>query len=80
VRALGNEEKQKRNELVRRILQLCGACSHGQGKGRGLICDRKKSQCHSKRVRKWLEEIDFLEVKQHEDKRKGKSKGRDKDS
>lgn len=54
-------KRDERNELIRKILQVCGACSHGQGKGRGLICDRKRSQCHSKQVRKWLKEIERLE-------------------
>lgn len=65
----------EKNELVRKILQVCGACSHGQGKGRGLVCDRKKSLCHSKKVRQWLKEIKQLEVKQ-----RGKNKGEDKDN
>ena len=69
VKVSGNKEKQvavksERNELVRKILQICGPCSHGQGKGRGLICDRKKSLCYSKRVSKWLKEIEKLERKE----------------
>jgi hypothetical protein len=72
--------KDEKNELVRKILQVCGTCSHGQGPGRGLVCSQKGGQCHSKRVQRWLKEIKELEVKQYEDKRKGKSKGRDKDS
>jgi hypothetical protein len=49
------------NELTRLILQVCASCGHGKWQGGAITYDRKKSQCHSKRVRKWLEEIKRLE-------------------
>jgi len=50
----------EKNELVRKILQVCAGCPHFK---KDASCDRKKSQCHSKRVRQWLERIEELEQK-----------------
>jgi putative lipoic acid-binding regulatory protein len=51
----------EKNELVRKILQVCAGCAHGQGKGRGLVCEQNPGKCHSKRVRRWLKQIEQLE-------------------
>lgn len=48
------------NELIRKIVQVCATCPHLMSRG-GWHCDRRKSQCHSKRVQKWLGLIDELE-------------------
>ncbi len=50
-----------RAELTRKIMQVCFSCGHAKWWYGEFHCDRKKSQCHSKRVRKWLEEIKQLE-------------------
>jgi len=49
------------NELTRLIMQVCSSCGHGKWFGGAVTCDRKKSECHSKRVRKWLARIEELE-------------------
>jgi hypothetical protein len=54
----------EKNELVRKILQVCAACPHLKA---DAACDRKKSQCHSKRVRQWLKELERLEVNNEPD-------------
>ena len=46
-----------RQEIILKILQVCGACKYGQGKGPGLVCT-KKGPCHSKRVKRWIKELD----------------------
>ena len=51
-----------RNDLIRKIVQVCATCSNGQGKGRGLVCNRKRG-CHSKRVTKWLKELQEIDSK-----------------
>ena len=50
-----------RDELTRKVLQVCASCSHAKWQGGAMTCDRKKSQCHSGRVRRWLAEIKRLE-------------------
>ena len=52
--------QQKINELTLKVAQVCAGCPHMKFTGR-MECDRKKSQCHSKRVRVWLAEIERLE-------------------
>ena len=47
-------------ELKRQIFQVCLSCPHLKKEG-GFVCDRKRSQCHSGRVRKWLRELESLE-------------------
>ena len=47
------------DELTLKIAQVCVGCPHMKFTGR-MECDRKKSQCHSKKVRAWLAEIDRL--------------------
>jgi len=51
------------NELVLKIAQVCSQCGHSKFILGRFECDRKKSECHSKRVRKWLAEIGRLEEK-----------------
>jgi len=50
-----------KNELARKVLQVCASCPHGKWQGGVMTCDRKRSQCHSGRVRRWMEEIKRLE-------------------
>lgn len=44
-------------EVVRKVLQVCASCPHGQGPGRGLVCHQYPSRCHSKRVKRWLKQL-----------------------
>ena len=55
MRATG--QKRQRNELIRQILQICGGCNYGQGKGTGLVCTRKRP-CSNKRVKQLLVALD----------------------
>lgn len=50
----------EKNELVRKILQVCATCSHGQGKGRGIVCDQYPGKCHSKKVKQWVKRIEEI--------------------
>jgi len=50
-------KERARNDIIRDIARVCGACPHGQGKGQGLVCTRKRS-CPRKKVKKWLKELD----------------------
>jgi len=54
-----NQEKIK--ELTARIAAVCMTCPHVRFATGRFECDRKKSECHSGRVRKWLAEINALE-------------------
>ncbi len=51
----------EKNELLRKILQVCAACKYAKWQSGKFTCGRKKSQCHSKRVRRRLEEIKRLD-------------------
>jgi len=53
--------KETIDELTREIVRVCARCPHMTYISGHMECDRKKSQCHSKRVRKWLDEIKKLE-------------------
>ena len=49
-------------ELEGKIVAICvGGCPHAKFVTGRFECDRKRSQCHSKRVRRWLDEIKKLE-------------------
>jgi len=60
---------EQKEDLTRKILQVCASCPHAKWQGGTLTCDRKKSQCHSKRVRHWLEEIKRLEDRNDQKRR-----------
>ena len=47
-------------ELEGKIVAICMQCPHAKWVGH-FECDRKRSQCHSKRVCRWLDEIERLE-------------------
>jgi hypothetical protein len=49
----------QREELSKKTLQVCAHCRHFKWKT--MQCDRQRSQCHSRRVRRWLEELGELE-------------------
>ena len=51
----------ERNELIRKILQVCSSCCHLKSRY-PFECDRRKSLCHSKRVQKWLKELEAIGV------------------
>ena len=57
MKVIGKKAKQ-RNELVRKILQVCASCPHF---GKDAACNRKKSLCHSKRVKAMLKEIERID-------------------
>ena len=48
-------------ELEGKIVTVCVFCPHAKFAGGRYECDRKRSQCHSKRVKHWLDEIKKLE-------------------
>ncbi len=49
-------------ELEGKIVAVCvSGCPHAKWKTGRYECDRKRSQCHSARVRRWLDEIKRLE-------------------
>jgi len=49
-------------ELQNKIVTVCLQCPHAKRAGAGRFeCDRKRSHCHSSRVRRWLDEIKRLE-------------------
>ena len=48
-------------ELERKIFQVCSSCSHFRWVTGRFECTVKRSHCHSKRVRRWLDEIEKLE-------------------
>ena len=49
------------NELENKIVTVCMSCKHSRFVGGHFECDRKRSECHSSRVRRWLSEIKKLE-------------------
>lgn len=51
------------NELENKIVTVCMSCKHSRFVGGHFECDRKRSECHSSRVRRWLSEIKKLEGK-----------------
>lgn len=51
-------DRGRREELTRLILKVCSSCGHAKWQGGILTCDRKKSECHSKRVRALLKELE----------------------
>ena len=53
----------KLNELQNKIVTVCISCNHSRFVGGHFECDRKRSECHSPGVRRWLSEIKKLEVK-----------------
>jgi len=52
--------KKRHEELSANIIRVCAQCTHGKWVMGHLECDRKRSECHSKRVLKWLDEIKRL--------------------
>jgi len=55
------EREEKIRELEGKIVAVCMTCPHAKFVTGRFECDRKRSQCHSKRVRRWLDEIKRLE-------------------
>ena len=54
--------KQERiRELEGKVVSVCMSCGHSKFVTGRFECDRKRSQCHSGRVRRWLNEIKRLE-------------------
>ena len=49
------------SELEGKIVTVCMQCPHSKFVTGHFECDRKRSQCHSKRVLRWLDEIKRLE-------------------
>lgn len=54
--------EREKNELIRKIVQVCASCSHFRGLGCYSVCNRKRSQCPNKRVKEWLDKLDELEA------------------
>lgn len=61
MKAKGREIGTRIDEVERKIVEVCIQCPHAKRVGQAFVCDRKRSQCHSKRVRRWLAEIKALE-------------------
>lgn len=60
--SIPNKEKEERiRELEGKIVTICVQCPHAHFACGRYECDRKRSQCHSKRVIRWLAEIKKLE-------------------
>ena len=53
--------KERIRELEGKVVVVCMACPHARFVTGRFECDRKRSQCHSVRVRRWLGEIKKLE-------------------
>jgi len=53
--------KARIQELEGKIVAVCVTCPHARFVTGRFECDRKRSECHSKRVRRWLAEIKKLE-------------------
>ena len=54
-------QEERIRELEGKIVTVCIQCPHAKWAFGWYECDRKRSQCHSKRVRRWLDEIKGLE-------------------
>lgn len=55
-------KEERIRELEGKIVAICvSGCAHAKFSGGWWTCDRKRSQCHSGRVRRWLDEIKRLE-------------------
>jgi len=53
-------------ELEGKVVAACLQCSHRKRWMAGSFqCTVKRSHCHSKRVKKWLDEIDKLEEEEN---------------
>lgn len=52
----------KIRELEGKVVAVCASCPHAKWVTGRFECDRKRSPCHSKRVKKWLKEIERLVV------------------
>lgn len=55
------DKEQRIRELEGKIVTVCMSCPHAKFVTGRFECDRKRSQCHSKRVKRWLDEIKTLE-------------------
>jgi len=50
--------KSDRNrELENKIVSVCMKCPHAKFVTGHFECDRKRSQCHSTRVLRWLDQL-----------------------
>jgi len=56
------DEQDRITELGAKILAICAHCSHAKWLGGSLQCSVKRSHYHSKRVRRWLDQIVMLEA------------------
>jgi len=56
-------ELSKERQLITRIAAICLGCSHMKWIGGQFGCDRKRSECHSARVRSYLAQLDRLKDK-----------------
>lgn len=56
------DKEQRIRELEGKIVTICMSCPHAKFVTAGQFkCDRKRSQCHSKRVKHWLDELKRFE-------------------
>jgi len=60
-----SDVQERIQELQNKIVAVCLGCPHVKRWMAGSFrCTVKRSHCHSKRVRNWLNEIDKLEGEQ----------------
>ena len=57
---IGEHERIK--ELEGKIVAVCMSCPHSKWVTGRFECKVSRRHCHSKRVRRWLDEIKMLEV------------------
>ena len=62
-------------ELEGKIVTVCVQCPHAHFAGGTYRCDRKRSQCHSKRVLRWLDEIKKLGGESEDDRQSSTKSG-----
>ena len=50
-----------KDELVAKVMGVCIMCQYGKWVSGAITCGRKRTRCHSKRVLKWVAEIERLD-------------------
>ena len=51
------------NDIVRHIIQICTTCKHGRA---NLVCKQNPSQCHSRKVKQWLRQVEQIAKRKEE--------------
>jgi len=56
-----NSREERIRELKNKIVAVCVTCPQAKGKGTAWQCQVSPRRCHSKKVRRWLKELEDLE-------------------